>query len=593
MFGSMSPANPAGTVGEVMVTIDAKISRATDGVAAFTCVAAGVLIAALPHLIAWTKTGRMDHVSNDDERYYLAIGSQAYFNHPCFITDPVLVAESPTAYRPLPTLPGIWAAKFLGLGPLGVGLMWRVLAGVTIGLGWYLLFRSKVSRPGVAASLSLILLCDHGLTYGTPFVRLFRWAAISALLPAISPLAGGNWIHLEWRIINPATTMVYLIAFIWAVLRAREAPTRAWIATAGLTFGVLFYVYFYYWTAAGLAILLALVLDVGHRRVYFHAGWIGALIGLPAILSDYLIMHSRPADWLARNDRFVPIGRFEHLVLPREILLLAVLGLAFVLMRRRDLVFVWALGLAGLLLENSQVVTQLQFENFHWRFVWGPAFSLLVLLAVATAIEAREGWSAAISATLGAVAGLAFCAGLGLRAMEATRCADRVANDRVIAAYRSQFSPGINSRFTPNAVAGGDRDFVDFAAILTNLRPLSGWAVHNSPAVTTAELHDRDDLNELLLGLDRSSFPAKQIDNPQRVGVGPSERNTRLLAGAAGRVSDEDRKRADLAAALDRFKVRYVGLPAGTEPSYLRHGWTRILGGPTWDVWERISDSRP
>ena len=112
-----------------MLTTDAKISRATDGIAALTCVAAGVLIAALPHLIAWTKTGRLDHVSNDDERYYLAIGSQAYFNHPYFITDPVLAAESPTVYRPLPTLPGIWAAKVLGLGPLGVGLMWRASRG--------------------------------------------------------------------------------------------------------------------------------------------------------------------------------------------------------------------------------------------------------------------------------------------------------------------------------------------------------------------------------------------------------------------------------------------------------------------------------
>jgi hypothetical protein len=117
--------------------------------------------------------------------------------------------------------------------------------------------------------------------------------------------------------------------------------------------------------------------------------------------------------------------------------------------------------------------------------------------------------------------------------------------------------------------------------------------VHNSPAVTTAELYDRADLNELLLGLDRSSFPATQVDNLQSVGEGTLDRTTRPLARAARRISDDDRVRADLAAALDRFNVRYVGLPAGTEPFYLRHGWTLILGGPTWDVWERITDSRP
>ena len=108
---------------------------------------AGILIAALPHFIAWTKTGQPDYVLDADDRFYLALGSRAYFDHPSFLSDPSQTRESPVPYRPLPLLPGIWAAKVLGLGPLGVGLMWRVLAGATVGLGWYLLFRLKVTRP--------------------------------------------------------------------------------------------------------------------------------------------------------------------------------------------------------------------------------------------------------------------------------------------------------------------------------------------------------------------------------------------------------------------------------------------------------------
>jgi hypothetical protein len=265
----------------------------------------------------------------------------------------------------LPVLPGIWAAKLLDLGPMGVGMMWRILSGATVGLAWYLLLRLKVPRPVVAMSLSLILLSDPGLIQGTPLIRLVKRAVMIASLPGGSSIGPGDWIHLEWRSITPATTMVYLIAMIWAVLRARESPTRNRIFIAGLIFGLQFHVYFYYWTAAGLALLLALALDDGHRRTYFHVAWIGGLIGLPTIVSDVLLKQRRPDDWLLRIDKFVPIGRFGALVLPKEILLLALLGLVFVLARRRDLIFVWALGLAGLLLENHQVVTRLQLDNFH------------------------------------------------------------------------------------------------------------------------------------------------------------------------------------------------------------------------------------
>jgi hypothetical protein len=566
-------------------------TKTSDWLAGLACVSVGVLIAALPHFIAWTKTGHPDYVASFDDMYYLAIGSRAYFNHPCFLTDPVHASGGPSIYRPLPLLPGIWAAKLFGLGPLGVGLMWRVLAGATVGLGWYLLFRLKVSRAGVAAFLSLILLSDPGLIHGTPLIRLFKRAVTYASLPRDSLIPGGDWIHIEWRSINPATTMVYLIALIWAILRARAAPTRSRIAVAGLTFGLLFHVYFYYWTAGGLALLLALVLDTRHRRLYFHAGWIGGLIGLPALLSDFLVRHGRPDDWLVRTDKFVPIGRFDELVLPTEILLVVALGLAFVMVRRRDLIFVWALGSAGLLLENHQVITRLQLDNYHWMYVWGPAFCCLILLAAVGAIEASTGWSPRACVSIGAVATLAFSAGLWIRAIEATRCMDRLAYARVIAAYRSEIRPDGTPRFTPSAVAAGDTDFVDLAAIFTNLRPLSGWTVHNSPSVTDAELDDRAALNDLLMGHGRSSFEARVRFDFENTYIGLVGRNRTLKAvRIADRLAAYDCARADLAVALNRFAVRYVGLPSGTKPPYLDQGWTLLSGGPTWDIWERITN---
>ena len=114
-----------------------------------------------------------------------------------------------------------------------------------------------------------------------------------------------------------------------------------------MLFGLLFYVYFYYWTAAGLALVLAWALDAGHRRVYFHAGWIGGLLGLPGVVSDFFLKQHLSPDFFVRCDRLVPIGRFTELVLPKEMLVATVLGLIWVLFRRRDLIFVWALAQRG------------------------------------------------------------------------------------------------------------------------------------------------------------------------------------------------------------------------------------------------------
>lgn len=201
-------------------------SKTSNRLAAIACVAAGILIAALPHFAGWTLTGRPYYVATIDDRFYLAIASQAYFNHPGRIADPVFVAGGTSLYRALQFLPGVWGAKLLGLDPLEIGLMWRVIAGATVGFGWYTLFRLKVERPWIAASLAVMLLGDSGLTHGLPLIRLGLTAvAIASKSP--NYFQGGHWIHLEWRSVTPAMTMVYLLALVWSVLRPRGSDPLA------------------------------------------------------------------------------------------------------------------------------------------------------------------------------------------------------------------------------------------------------------------------------------------------------------------------------------------------------------------------------
>ena len=414
----------------------------------------------MPHFLAWIETGRPDFVATDDDRYYLAIAGQAYFNHPGTLADPVQVEPGPCIFRPLPFLPAVWAAKLLDLGPLGITMMWRILGGATVGLGWFLLFSLRIPRPWVAASLSLILLSDPGLCQGIPLTRLVtRTLLISEANGGI--LLGGHWMHIEWRVINPATTMVYLIAAMWAVAWARALPSPGRIALAGLTFGLLFYVYFYYWTAFGLGLLIALALDAGYRRVYFHAGWIGGLIGLPLVISDLLMNKGISLDFHQRCDRFVSIGRLVDLELPVEILGVLAVGGAWVWFRRRDLIFVWSLGAAALLLANEQIVTGLHLSNYHWMYVRGPALSFLMVQAAAEEFGRRYNWSPR-SCAVPAVIGLsAFGVGTWIRAVESTRCDAPVNNARVIAAYREEF-PGHTRAVRPQQRRGRRRRFRRF-----------------------------------------------------------------------------------------------------------------------------------
>ena len=184
--------------------------------------------------------------------------------------------------------------------------------------------------------------------------------------------------------------------------------------------------------------------------------------------------------------------------------------------------------------------------------------------------------------------------GSGSARFKDARSSESVTNARVIAAYRSQIRSGRHSETHPNAVVAGDTDFVDFSAIFNDLRPLYGWTVFNSPSVTDAQMDERVALNDLLMGFDRSSFEARQQSYFKGHHAGPLERNRSLVpASLAARLAAYDYVDANLSAALDRFAVRYVGLPAGTQPLYLRQGWALVSGGPTWDVWEQITISDP
>ena len=561
------------------------------------CVVFGLVMALLPALIQRLVLGSMIWIGNGDELFMLALGSQAYFNHPLYLSDPVLVSGGVSLFRQLPLLPGVWLAWLLGMGPLGIDVCWRILAGLSLGATWYFLIRQFVARPWVATCLVLVLLADVGLLGAGLFFRQMQ--ATTAMLRQSPNLIGGDFLHAEWRVATPALTMAYFLLNLWLVTRARQMPTRRSLALSGLSFGLLFHVYPYFWTAAAAALALAFLIDHGHRRVYFWTGVIGVLIGSYRLFYDMMLKRTTAPDWLVRSDKFVHVAPFTDLKPPIVASLVLVIGLVWIWTRRRDLIYVWAMGAVGVVLFKHHVLTGLNIENYHWLYVWGPCGSLLLLVLIVLLLPRRRPYAQLALGGLVIVCLADAALGVALRAAESLQA--KAGLELVTACHEYQLQridSGVD-RLAPNCMAAGDFQFTNFASILENQRPLDNYWVFLSPQVTDAEWDQRVALNDYLLGWDRTTFEAAQRAAFQlragEGGWGPWTRdaddgNRRI----ASRLAAFDAVVKDPESALKRYGVRYVGLRTRVPPAHLATGkWTCIQQGPFWQVWERLDQPAP
>ncbi|CAN5907240.1 hypothetical protein BH23PLA1_BH23PLA1_41710 [soil metagenome] len=559
------------------------------------CCAYGVFLSILPHLVWWGHVGGPYWLAdNDDLGVYAAIGAYSYHNHPARLGDPLEVSGGETIYSWFQFVPGVLITKALGLGPMDIILVWRVFGGVTIAAGWYLLLRHYFPRPWVVAGLTAFLLGDIGIRTAQPLLKQFVVAAKLVAGQADDLFQWSNpLIHLQWRIISPALIMAYLLVFLWALARALDR--RGWprIALAGLGFGLLFYVYLYYWTAAGLGLLLGVLLDRGRRRVHFHVGWIGGLIGLPSVVLSSLRQREFSPDLFPRID-VLPIDRFAMLVAPKAGLILLVVGLIWTLARRRDLTFLWCQAAAGLLLQNHQLVTGMQMQNFHWSLVWGPLLSLLIVLLITGELAGLRRFPGALRAGLLLLLAVHVGLAIWLRVEEARRTESSREIMEPYRLYRLQRLSPQAQPLPPRAVVAGDPGLVDFAMVHENTRPLDHYVVLVRPGLHDEEGDERRALNQFLLGRDHHEYAAEETRWIEASHWGrwaasrstPEERRERIDRSIAA----FDRVTADLEAALDRYEVDYVALPSDQPPpAYLQEGWSPIQRGPYWNLWRRDS----
>jgi hypothetical protein len=566
--------------------------RVGDLIFACLCLAVSLTVSVLPHVIWWLRLSDPAFFSDwDDTYFYLQSAAVSFFDTPFKVGDPARASGGLSIYPPIQMLPGVWTARALGLRSQDIALVWRVFGGLSIGLAWYLLFRCFFDRPSVSAGLAILPMVDSGLARGIPIVR--QWYLAAATL---GPDAHARYFRqspyflTQWRIVSPSLSLAYLLLHVGSLTSARADPSRTRVVVAGVCFGLLFHAYFFFWTAACLALLMAFLVDPERRRVYAQVGALGGLIGLPAVVSGFLMKQAASPDWAIRAEFFVPISRWSEWNLGKHYLF----GLAFSLFvmywairRRRDLVPLASLTLAGVLMENHQVVTGLQLQNWHYNFVWCPLMYALIVTLLGGALN-RANLHRVVLGGLWAVVIVLAGLGVWLRIQESTRSEATRENMAGYARYRDQrLSTGV-PLLAPRSVIAGDDAFAAFATISENLRPLFQYSVELSPSVSDDELALRLVLNHFLKGSDRADFEVF-LNRRYVLGAwGLVGRDPQVLVEWKARLlTTYDRVASDPWSALDRCSVRYLALPAGQRPpSYMGARWSLIQTGPHWRIWE-------
>ncbi len=558
------------------------------------CLAAlcGLFMSTLPY-VAWYRAAHSSvWIADADEIDYTLIASHAYYWHPMYLSDPTFVKGGQSVYSWLQLVPGELVCKEFDLRPIRFGLVLRIFGGLAVGFGWYAIVWQDVRRPWVAMAGAVFLLTDSGWLIMRPFV--YQWATLaSVLLKRSSEIFAYNpSIHREWRIVSPVVVLPFLFLYLSALRRSVEKFSHARVVCSGLAFGLLFLAYFYFWTAAGLALLLGVLVDRARWQTYFHTGWIGCLVGTPELARMLLTRRVQGAEWMQRFDEFVPIPRLSehgHFLLSAALVVITFVIIWFCF---RRLLYLWCLCSAGFIMIHQQIFTGLQMENYHWAYLFCPCMILLLVLLTIDVME----WMGARGRIAGGILVVAVvlnaAVGIYLRGLEAVRTKDSQRYSLGYQDYERQRGAPEYQPLVVGSVTAGIEDFVQFAMIVDHVTPLAAaYPVLVSPSVSDLDFDRRIAFNAYLSGTSREQFEAKETWELDHLHLGVELRDpVRRGARLASRLSFFDQIAASPSVAIDHYQVRYVALPAGSpRPETLKSDWALLQSGPTWEVWEHNS----
>ncbi len=557
---------------------------------------AGLLLALGAALAGWREFGCFTTLHHGDVVLYLQFSSQYFFHGQGL--DPV-TGKALTLYPKLVMGLPAWLVARVGWSPFAVLAIWKTWAALGLATGFYLVFWQGLRRRWPSALSAIVVLAFPGLGW----VRWFLHAAASGRggpLPPLPPL---------WRIVDPAVSLPLLLL---AVLSVQQLRTRVpgevswrdlfagrlgttgvggWLLLSGAALALLVYTYFYYWTAALLALCLVAVLDRKALPLYFAAGTIALAVGMPGLLHGLWLRQQTNPDALRRLNVFISVPHWSWRVRHLGSAVICLLLLPWVRRHRPRLVYLWSVAFSGFLLSDSQIVTGLQIQNNHWyRFLVNPLVMVLVVLFIGwlllesavTGKRRRHGWRVA--------AGLILVLLFAMAGEAEYLTAGRTLRSSLNRNLRSVLLdwPAHPPR---GGTIAGDLCLADVFSVASAVRPLSGYAALASAPMSDLEFEQRWALNEYLVGRSRaqlgsdlsellgSLFGSVTLRNDD----GPVMRPAELQALTRGSAQVFDQISANPGQLLRRFDVRWLVLSPGQQP--LMHVGKRLQRMATTPGW--------
>lgn len=556
-------------------------------VSPFVCLAAGLALVFTPALIWRLKTGTWVYINQRETIFYLRFAARAYYNHPWYLTDS-MVRGGATFYPWLQFIPPVLIMRALGLGIFSFTLIWNLWAAIGLSVGLYFVYRRFIGSRRIAAGFTVYSLSDYGLCTSHPLIAQLRIVASALLHPR--GFANIPWaLLLQWRIPNPSLDLPFLFLQVITLGRARERPTTANIWMSALSFGLLFYMYFYLWTLAAAGLCITFVLDRAGRRVYAAVLCIGSAIGLPQVAHSFYVKHLMSAEALRRFGLFAPTPRLAYMTVPYLSILLVVLaGLWIWKSGRFDLIYLWSLLAGGILLSRSQIVTGIFLHGYHWDWLWAPFRMILVLVIGFAILKPVLKTRPIVTVACATFVALFFLSGVYLATICVTRTPSGIALINNYQRYLAQRLRPNSVSLVPGSTIAGSENFCMLAAIAERQWPLSGFTIPRSLMIDDDEWEARTALNSYLLGIKKTQF--KQLT--KHLSDWFWEGQTLELATRAAFMRHYDEVARDPDRFIARFGVRYVVLPEnGRRPAYLDTGWTLLQPGPYWQIWERKKGS--
>ncbi|MFO0951982.1 MAG: hypothetical protein U0835_12680 [Isosphaeraceae bacterium] len=551
----------------------------------FALAAAGVALSLTPLLVRWLKTGDAMYLADGDQLLYMAWSREIITRGVWSLCDGVNRQSGPMMHPWALFVPVAQVARALGAGILGLTVVWRVPAGFGVALGLLAAVFPAVRDRRVALGVAALLLFDAGLMFGQPVIRQLD-VLYSALAQPARYFSGTPRAMAHLRVVPPSLAFPFLLAMQGLAMHARATGSRRAAVGAGVLLGLLIHLYLYFWTVAVGGLMVALVLDPKGRRGYAWILGVGLAIGFPAILANARVKASTPPDWLNRTEKFVPIARFQELLVPKVMIGLWALCAPVVFLRRRELTPLWCTVGAGLVCTNHQVVSRLQIENFHWLVPAGTLCSVLLWAIAAPWLFEPEGRAPRLrllALLVAAQVGLGFY----LRVQETVRPPETYRYMHLYEEFRSD-----SLTIPPGAVLGGTPDPVLLSSALGEAYPLAGKLVEYSAPIKDDEFDERLMLNLYLIGLTRDQALAEVAKPPGTLSWESLAVHSETVAKEqeARRRSLIERIWPDPAPVAARYGLSHVILPADAPdptPTLQKIGPTRrVLRGKHWQLWQ-------